>query len=568
MKLIFVEYLASLKERGELDVIVPDLLSELGFTVISRPAIGTRQLGVDVAAVGTDTDGEQKLFLLSIKPGDLKRSDWSNGVQSLRPSLEEIIDVYVEKHVPTRYSHLPVRIVICLGGDVHESVRANVDGFIDRHTNEKITFAIWNGDRLAELLLSGLLREKVLPSTWRSDFRKSLALVDEPDVSFRHFCRLVSGIVDACKPKRSARLTAIRQIYLALWTVYVWTRQSDNIEAAYLASERALLVSWSLIKDYLTGDSKKKRQLVESFERLISLHSIVARDYINTYLKPRAHLPHGLTSAVPSQSSLDINLRLFNIVGRVGVQGLWLLHAVRCLEAKNRMKQANVIREEIHGIAKLLADILQNNPILLTPMKDSQAIDINIACLFLYNVGCEQVIQPWIQQITHATCFAYSTHGAYPCIFEDYRDLIDHPTKDAEYRADATAGSLLLPTIAVWAAVTDDAETLGVLVDFTSGPYAHSTLQLWYPGSDTEEHLYADSDKHGLASTGVKIESNPDDMLARIKSECVASKAFSSLSVLEYGLWPLLISASRHHRSPVPPHFWPFTDWATDNNLK
>ena len=38
MKLIFVEYLASLRERGELDVIMPDLLSEVGFSVISRPA--------------------------------------------------------------------------------------------------------------------------------------------------------------------------------------------------------------------------------------------------------------------------------------------------------------------------------------------------------------------------------------------------------------------------------------------------------------------------------------------------------------------------------------------------
>ena len=52
MKLIFSEYLASLKERGELDVIMPDLLSEIGFTVFSKPAVGTKQHGVDVAAVG------------------------------------------------------------------------------------------------------------------------------------------------------------------------------------------------------------------------------------------------------------------------------------------------------------------------------------------------------------------------------------------------------------------------------------------------------------------------------------------------------------------------------------
>ena len=43
MKLIIQEYLASLKERGELDAILPDLLSELGLNVYSRPRRGTRQ---------------------------------------------------------------------------------------------------------------------------------------------------------------------------------------------------------------------------------------------------------------------------------------------------------------------------------------------------------------------------------------------------------------------------------------------------------------------------------------------------------------------------------------------
>jgi hypothetical protein len=84
MKLVFREYLASLRERRELDVVLPDLLSELGFNVISRPSVGTRQYGVDVAAVGRDTDpktgvSEEKLYLFSIKQGDLTRNDWDSG---------------------------------------------------------------------------------------------------------------------------------------------------------------------------------------------------------------------------------------------------------------------------------------------------------------------------------------------------------------------------------------------------------------------------------------------------------------------------------------------------------
>ena len=47
MKLIIKEYLASLKERNELDALLPTLLSQMGLTILSEPSIGNRQFGVD-----------------------------------------------------------------------------------------------------------------------------------------------------------------------------------------------------------------------------------------------------------------------------------------------------------------------------------------------------------------------------------------------------------------------------------------------------------------------------------------------------------------------------------------
>ena len=557
MKLIFTQYLASLKERGELDVIMPDLLSEIGLSVISRPARGTKQHGVDVAAVGTLPRGVRSLYLISIKPGDLRRSGWNTGEQSLRTSLDQILDVYIEKLKPKRYKGLPVVVVLCLGGDLHEDVRDDVNGYMDRNATGGITFELWNGDALAELLLTGVLAENALPATWRSDLRKSVALVDEPEVSFRHFSRFLNGIVDQCRSTRRARLTAVRQIYLALWTLYVWARGADNIEAAYRCSERAMLIGWTLVKGHLLDPPKQPPHIRHSMERLITLHHTIADDYLASYVKPRAKILNGLASAVPSQASLDINLRLFDILGRVGTRGLWQLHAFQVLELNRRMEEAQAVREQLHGTAMLLADILNNNPILCTPIKDNQAIDINIACLFLNRVGCNQVIQNWIQQTAKATVFAYHSNTAYPCVFLEYRDLVDHPMDTPDYRLEATSASLLLPTLAVWAAVTGDGATLDGLANFVSGHYQHSNLQLWYPGSDTEENLYRGSADHGLFASSIKIERTCEGMLAPIKSECALSAAYCSLSALQHGLWPLLVSASRHHRHPVPPHLWP-----------
>ena len=559
MKLIFAQYLASLTERGELDVIMPDLLSEIGMTVLSRPSLGTKQYGVDVAAVGPHRGGGRALFLISIKPGDLRRSGWDTGAQSLRPSLNQILDVYVLRHIPKRYAALPVVIVVCLGGELHEDVKSDVEGFMERNTKDGVEFALWNGDRLSELLLTGVLRENALPATSRSTLRKSIALVDEPDVCFGHFCRFLSDIADVCKPTRPARLTAVRQMYLGLWTLYVWARDTENIDAPYRCSERAMLTSWPLVKDFLSGRSKAARHLGDLLRRLIALHIRIAHEFTASYVRPRAKIRHGLASSVPSHASLDINLKLFDVLSRVAAHGFWQVHLCTSLEAKGHKDTAEIVREELQHTAALLADLIQNNPILYTPIKDNQAIDINIGCLFLNRVGCDGVIRNWVGQTALATMFAYKTNSAYPCVMTDYRDLAAHPKDVPGYQLEATSGSILIPTLAVWAALTDDTETLGALADFVSGPYKHCTLQLWYPGPDTEEHIYRGDADHGLAATHIKIERACDDMLAPIKAECVTSAAYSSLSAVEHGLWPLLISASRHHRVPVPPHLWPLS---------
>ena len=263
----------------------------------------------------------------------------------------------------------------------------DVEGYMARNSKDGVEFELWNGDRLAELLLSGLLREHALPDTWRTDLRKSVALVDEPDVCFRHFSRFVSNVADQCRATRPARLTAVRQIYVALWTLYVWARDAENIEAAYRCSERAMLVGWTLVKDHLPDKPKKAPHFSQSIERLIVLHHTISDDYLTSYVRPRTRIPHGLASAVPSQASLDINLRLFDIAGRVGAHGLWQLHAFRLLEHTGREEESQALREELHSTAAQLADILSNNPILCTPLKDEHAIDINIACLFLSRVG-------------------------------------------------------------------------------------------------------------------------------------------------------------------------------------
>ena len=248
MKLVFRQYLSSLRERRELDAMLPDLLSESGYTVISRPSIGTRQYGVDVAAIGKNAEGRRALYLFSIKQGDLTRSDWDGTLQALRSSINEIIDVYIPSKIPKAYEKLNVVICLCFGGDIHEAVRENVTQFTRAHSTERISFEEWNGDYMAGLLVDGILREQLVDKSLRASFQKAVAMVDEPDIAFKHFSSLVRRLCTAAGSNSRQRATVIRQIYICLWVFFVWARDAGNIEGPYRASELAMLQTWNLVR--------------------------------------------------------------------------------------------------------------------------------------------------------------------------------------------------------------------------------------------------------------------------------------------------------------------------------
>lgn len=562
MKLLFAEYLGSLKERDELDQILPDLLSELGLHVFSKPSRGVRQYGVDVAAAGKLEDGVERVYLLSIKPGILQRADWDSGEQALRPSLNEIRDVYIPNHLPSQYAELPIVIVLCVGGHIRQAIEPNVRAYMKERTDERVSYAEWNGDKLAQMLLSGVLRENALPPSSRSDLRKSIALVDEPDAAFVHFCRFAHNIFDACSPSDTARLSAIRQIHVGLWTLYVWARDTGNTEAAYRCGERALLLAWPLVKESFDGKTKTARQLRDCLYRLIALHRLLGQQFIEQYVEPSAAVLHGLTAAVPSGTSVDVNLKLFDLVGRLGLSGLWAMcqpalplpdQEDQAREAKLQNRAAQVW---LKRVGRTLANVISNNPALRTPIKDSQAIDINIACLLLDRVGRRQAIQEWVRDIACATRHAFRFNQAYPCVYDDYARLLLHPEPNEDYRTAATDESLLVPTLATWAAIAGDELTLDLLSEFVATDYAHSELQLWFPGDDSEEHLYQGNRNHGLCWNGFAMSPVRGEILFAIRRECASSNAFHSLSAIEHGFWPLVVLACRHHRMPVPPHFW------------
>jgi hypothetical protein len=554
MKVLLRDYLASLREREELDAILPDLLSELGFTVFSRPQRGTAQRGVDIGAVGLDDDGERKVFLFSVKQGDLTRQDWDGSAQSLRSSLNEIRDVYIRNRLPAKYRDLKVVICLAFGGDVQEQVREQLVGYIRENTTERISFEEWNGDKLAGLLLKGILREELLPKDMRSSFQKAVSMVDEPDIAFLHFARLARALRRAGSRSFKARVRAGRQLNICLWILFVWARDAGNLEAAYRASELAVLTAWELLRPTIGSKSKEHRALTQVLLQLINLHLTIATELLEGKVFPHAGIRHGLSLSIGAQSALNVNLALFETLGRIGLAGLW----IHWLGARGGEDVAAAAQTGVNKYTEAGLALIANNPALHLPITDRQSVQLALFLqLWLESERPGYEVAAWLGDMANRLTFTVRTQGRYPCVFSDYRDLAEHPRhRTEEYFQEATAGSSLIPLMAAWLNALGQRVAVEGLERLVREKLAHCNLQLWMPDSASEDELYVGEEGHGRALSDLSLVDGSQALIDTIWEACRLDKAFDALSAIKTGYWPIVLLACRHHGLPVPPQFW------------
>jgi hypothetical protein len=555
MKLVIREYLASLREREELDAMLPNLLSEMGLTVYSRPSRGTRQYGVDIAAVGTAEGGERKVYLFSVKQGDLNRQDWDGTPQALRSSLNEIRDAYIRTCIPTEYQNLPVVICLVFGGDIKEAVLQEVRGYIHSNTTPTVSYEEWNGDRLADLILTGILREGMFSGEMRAHLRKAAAMVEDPDIAYAHFQKLVDAIVKRPAKKKAERITKAREIYMCLWVLFTWAREADNVEAPYRASEYAVLIAWDLLKDMIGAKGREAIDAGTVFNDLVELHFSIW-DVLAAKILPHVGKRHAISATVASFSSLDINLKTHEIMGRIAMRGLWLAWTKGQGEVPTPLETAE--SDELNTITMQLFSLIDNNPALQSPINDDQAIDIALALMLLgVHGGLTKAISSWLDVLIERLYFAFRTHGAYLTCKATYWDLVGHPAeKTDEHRKEATAGSTLYPLLALWAAGYGADKALAKLAEFKAKHLEHSNFQMWFPDEESEAGHYRGSDQHGDMLSDIPVDPAGTETREYVDTECAANAHFGKLSAIQLGHWPIVLMACRHYRLPVPPQIW------------
>jgi hypothetical protein len=546
------EFFRGLRERDELDAIIPELLTAMGFEVLSRPMKGTRQYGADVAAIGVDDDGVRKLFLFAIKKGDLNREEWDGASpQSLRPSLNEIRDAYLSGLAP-QHRDLPVVVCATIGGIVLENVQRQVNGYMQAESKGGIEFRLWTGDTLTGKVVNGALREELFPPERRTLLRRAAALVEEPDASLGQFTRLIGQITADETQDAPSRA---RILYLALWILTVWGREANNLEAPYRASELVLLRAWELLWPDI--EKARGRQLTSShtFFELFELHRRIWEELYTGKILPHAAERHALSFAVRSQEPVDINLAMFDTLGRVAIGGLWRMWlAAPASTAPGLLAEPDPATE---SIAMALAKMVHANPALHTPISEDQGIDVALALTLLVMVPkARKLAAHWVSQAANSIMINYRRKGQYPIIESDYAALIRHPvSNDDDYRREMTAASILYPTLAAFAWGFGNADLVESLGTFQSEDLSHSNFQVWVPNARSDELLWR-GERNGSGLGGLKIGADGNELIESLKGEIDQNQAYGQLSAIRLDHAPMLLLACRCYRLPPPPQLW------------
>ncbi len=555
MRLVIREYLGMLRESGEFDALLPDLLLAMNVVPLSKAQIGVRQAGVDIAAVGNDEAGQRTLWLFVVKCGDLGRRDWDSQQQSVRQSLDEIKDIYLRNHVAPEHIGLPVKIVVATTGDFRQDFEQNRVGYADANTQAGRTYEFWNGDQFAALLEQHLLNEYALPAAARSQLRRALALIGDPDYDLEHFFALLKTLLawEMGKSKQKAQnereyLRALVTTNLALGIVCRWSAQEGNLRSAVIVCERTLLWTWDTIR---SKNLTRNKKILRGYARLIDQYLSTTVEYFNK-VQPHLHTRDALGGYYREAALLTE--RVFEEIGFIATIGLCHLLWGVTTKDERRIEGAG-------AVADTLRTFLKTHRCSGSPCYDGQSIDISLGLILLVLSQRGEHAKNWLQDLIGRLSFGFRAGRWFPISTDSFDDLVAFEVdRDEADMAKLKETSWMVPTVGQWAAALGEDQAYAQLVGLRMDALKDTCFQIWYPDEKTDEVMYRGPAhfESGIAEAPVDLPSTADEMRANMKKTRTESPVKEPVgsSATKAGLPWLDLIASRHFRTPVDPAFW------------
>ncbi|MBW4694204.1 MAG: hypothetical protein KME27_20870 [Lyngbya sp. HA4199-MV5] len=565
MKLVIREYLSMLKEAGELDSLLFDLLMNMKIIPLNRAESGGRQDGVDIPAIGNDPeDGRRKLFLFTAKCGDITRQEWDAAPNGIRASLNEILEGYLRTRVRPGHAKLPKKIVLVTGGALKQNVAQNWTNYVHEHTQihskyGEIEFEFWGGEELAPKIEDYLLDEYLFPESSRKNLRKTIALVDQNEDQPKYFYQLIdetllSGNLPTDKKPGSVqkRRKALRLLHLSLSIIFHWGEEANNLRPAFLSAEYMVLRAWDWLRRNNLFECKKT---MAGFIQLFFTYLTVGDHYAGK-LQPYCYVQDGLFG-YNMADEVEYPLRTFETIGTLASIGLSYWYIAQILEGETQQRYF----DQASAIARMLENLIKSNPSAWTPLYDSHAIDIALGLLALTAANDQETAIEWVHGISSRIFYAYDSLGRhFPIASDSHEELIALEFGKAPPKEALTKLSTLLPLLADWFAILKLDEQYPDFYESVVHIFSHTNLQIWFPDNETENYLYCQNAGYvsGLTVDSIQLPPTLDELKTFIINLREQKQEFRSFSCFSKGYPALGLVASRHFRTPVIPAYWQY----------
>ena len=557
MKILIRDYLATLREEKELEVLVADLLLNMSIEPVTKAQKGTLQKGVDISAVGPDPDDPEveKLFLITIKAGSITRSVWHLEKTGVRASLTDILDVYLKTRVDRSHKDLPKKIVLCCGGELKSEADENWKCFTDEESKRcEIEFDLWTGDKLAQFIQEYLLDEYLFSGATQSVMRKALATLDQNEQEPVFFYQLIEQTLfgsdlptdNSAKvtPKKARR--ALNILSLCLGIIAKWALDAGNTRPALLCAERALLRTW----EYLERQELLGRKFAgKAYKRLLEQYLSVAEDYAER-IRPVCLVKDGLTRPATSDI-LEYPLRTFEAIGFLSTIGIAQVCGYQAKHSKSEQQHAK-------RTADLLAELIRNNCASGGPRYDCHANEIALGMLLLHMTGHEEEGVNWLMELSERVTWAFKNRRYFPVATDRFEDLLALEFDQSVQPERFMQLSTLLPTVGEWIAIFAEQEQYAQFMEMVTNRCDGINLQLWYPDESTHSELYRKNAAFGTGSTvtSINLPQDINELRDTMRTRMEQQASLEQLPCFDHEFPALGLIASRHFRTPVIPAYW------------
>lgn len=531
MRLVLEEYLKTLREKDELDLLLCDLLLLEGYTVFNRPRTGERQYGVDILA---KKDGETFLFV--VKQKDITRKSWDTGPDSVRQSLNDILDVYLRAMLPLDYLGRKIHIIIVTNGSLQAAVQPNWTGYQKNHSsynNIPIVFELWNIDELVQRCARVAFDETLFDSNVQSLLRKTLYYMDEPDFSNTYFEKVVNWYIEQIG--NEAEITArIKKIFVSFYTCVAlmnhWAKELTRYKIAVDLSEFCLIKLWEYLykKDYFEKDF-----LVEWLLRFVKLYEQNNELYIDE-ITQLSTIKYGIMNSNPIENRLIV----LEIAGRISTYGLYSFFNGRVNKAQE--------------LTNLLITFLNNNPAFKYPVYDDNIIELSLIFLLLKHTGRKD-LKDLIHIVIQGICAQYAELKIIPAPNDNFEEALNIQFNRGlpAYNASVLFGGLL-----EWTCVENMDADFKQINEIVSTFFKEMTCQTWQINNSEEEKLYSPYAAH-IAGISVPLSEREDlSSLAEFIKIVNQKVSFSEFSFNKYSFTSIALISSRYFHFPVLPQFW------------